>query len=503
MSRELLLGIDIGTASAKAVLADPDGAIVACAARQHALDVPRPGWAEHDVERVWWDAVTSLCRQLLAQADGRAIAGVCVSGIGPCVALCDERLSPLRPAILYGIDTRASAEVEQLTERLGAERILARSGSALSSQALGPKLLWLRRHEPELWARSAGWYMASSLVVARLTGEYVLDHHSASQCDPLYDLAARDWAHDWAHEVCHPLPLPRLAWPWEPVGAVHAAGAEATGIPLGTPVMAGTIDAWAEAFSVGVRRPGDLMLMYGSTMFLVEAVAGAAPHPGLWTTAGIEPDSVTLAAGMATSGSLTGWVRSLTGDAPFAQLAEEAASVPSGARGLLALPYFSGERSPLFDPDARGVLAGLTLAHTRAEILRAVYEAIGFGIRHILETFADAAAAPQRVVAVGGGTTGSLWTRIVSDITGLTQELPAETIGAAYGDALLAAIGTGLVAPATDWTVPRETIAPDPATHDVYAELYELYRELHRSTAGIQHRLATLGERHAAAAVRT
>ena len=497
MSTELLLGIDIGTASAKAVLATPGGRIVARAAREHALSLPRPGWAEHDVERVWWDGVLELCRELVPPVRER-IAGVCVSGIGPCVVPCDADLRPLRPAILYGIDTRASAEVAELTERFGEDRILERCGSTLSSQALGPKLLWLRRHEPETWERTAGWYMASSLAVARLTGEYVLDHHSASQCDPLYDLAAGDWAHDWAPEICGPVALPRLAWPGEHVAAVHARGARATGIPPGTPVMAGTIDAWAEAFSVGVRRPGELMLMYGSTMFLVEVARSATPHAGLWTTAGVEPDSVTLAAGMATSGSLTGWVRDLTGGAAFADLAREAAAVPAGARGLLALPYFAGERSPIFDPLARGVLAGLTLSHTRAELFRAVYEAIGFGVRHILETFAAAAAAPARVVAVGGGTTGDLWTRIVSDIAGVVQEVPSETVGASYGDALLAAIGAGLVPAETDWTTTRARIAPDAAVSARYDELYGLYRELHPATVAIQHALAARQDLEAA-----
>jgi xylulokinase len=497
VTTELLLGIDIGTASAKAVLATPDGRVVARASREHALSLPRPGWAEHDAERDWWDGVLALCRELVPEVRER-IAGVCVSGIGPCVVPCDADLQPLRPAILYGIDTRASAEVAELTDRFGEERILARCGSTLSSQALGPKLLWLRRHEPDVWARTARWFMASSLVVARLTGEYVLDHHSASQCDPLYDLSTGDWAGDWAHEITAPVALPRLAWPGEQVGVVHARGAQATGIPQGTPVMAGTIDAWAEAFSVGVRRPGDLMLMYGSTMFLVEVARAATPHAGLWTTAGVEPGSISLAAGMATSGSLTGWVRDLVGGTDFGDLAREAAAVPAGARGLLALPYFAGERSPIFDPLARGVLAGLTLSHTRAELFRAVYEAIGFGVRHILETFAAAAAAPERVVAVGGGTTGDLWTQIVSDIAGVVQEVPAETIGASYGDALLAAIGAGLVPADSDWTATRARVVPDAAVSARYDELYGLYRELHPATVAIQHALAEQQDRAAA-----
>jgi xylulokinase len=490
----LLLGIDIGTASSKGVLATPGGDVVATAAREHRLSLPRPGWAEHDVEAVWWDGILALCRELVPAAGDR-LAGVCVSGIGPCAAPCDGGLRPLRPAILYGLDMRAGAEIEALDTRFGRDAILERCGSVLSSQALGPKLLWIRRHEPDVWAQTTGWYMASSFTIARLTGEYVLDHHSASQCDPLYDMAAQDWARDWAEEVCGHVPLPRLAWPGEAVGRVHAAGAQASGIPAGTPVMAGTIDAWAEAFSVGVRSGGDLMLMYGSTMFLVEIAARAEPHAGLWLTMGVEPGSLSLAAGMATSGTLTAWLRDLVGGVPFSTLAAEAAGVPPGARGIMALPYFAGERSPIFDPDARGVIAGLTLSHTRADLYRAVYEAIGYGIRHILETFTDAAAAPERVVAVGGGTQGDLWTQVVSDICGIPQVLPEQTIGAAYGDALLAAIGTGLVAPDTDWTRTRTIVEPAGEAAGTYDELYGLYRALHASTAEIQHALAEVGRR--------
>jgi xylulokinase len=492
---ELLLGLDIGTSSSKAVLARPDGTVVASAERAHELSLPRPGWAEHDAEAVWWADVRALCAALLPQAGGAAIAGVCVSGIGPCVVPCDAALQPLRPAILYGVDTRAEAEVAELSERYGAEAIVARGGSLLSSQALGPKLLWLQRHEPEVWATAGGWYMASSFVVARLTGEYVLDHHSASQCDPLYDLGAGAWNEAWAQEIAPGVPLPRLVWPWEPVGEVTVAAASVTGLPAGAPVMAGTIDAWAEAFSVGVRRPGDLMLMYGSTMFLIQVTDRARTHPKLWSTAGATPGSWSLAAGMATSGTLTTWLRELTGDIAFETLIAEAADVPAGARGLLALPYFAGERNPVFDPAARGVIAGLTLTHGRAELLRAIYEAIAFGVRHNLETFAEAGAPIDRAVAVGGGTRGRLWAQIVSDVCGLEQQLPRQTIGASYGDALMAAIGAGLVAPETDWTEAGDAIEPDAGVRDVYDELFDLYLELYPATAAISHRLAALQER--------
>ena len=273
---ELLLGIDIGSSSTKGVLATPDGTVVAEAQRAHALSLPRPGWVEHDPEAVWWSDVTALAHEL-GPEDPRAITAVCVSGIGPCVAPCDRGLRPLRPAILYGIDTRAQDEIGELERRYGAEAILARGGSALSSQAIGPKLLWLRRHEPEVWERTAAWHMASSFVAARLTGEYALDHHSASQCDPLYDMEATGWAEDLVAEIAPEVPFPRLVWPGEAVGGVTPEAAAETGLPAGASVVMGTVDAWAEAFSAGVRRPGDLMVMYGTTMFFVQVVEHAEP----------------------------------------------------------------------------------------------------------------------------------------------------------------------------------------------------------------------------------
>lgn len=483
---ELVLGLDIGTASSKAVLCSPDGTIVARAAREHGVSMPRPGWFEHDAEATWWEDVRALCSELLA---GRAerVAAVCVSGIGPCVVPCDEAGRPLRPAILYGVDTRADAEVAELTERLGAEAIRARGGSALSSQALGPKLLWLRRHEPETWERTRRWHMASSFAVERLTGEWVLDHHSASQCDPLYDLAANGWSTDWAEEVVGALPLPRLAWPAEVVGTVHAEGAAATGIPAGTPVAAGTIDAWAEAVSAGVRAPGQLMVMYGSTMFFVAGSEHPARSAGIWTTTGVDPGTLTQAAGTATSGSITGWLRDLVGG-DYTELTAEAAAVEPGSDGLVALPYFAGERTPVPDAQARGVIAGLTLRHGRGHLYRAVLEATAYAARHNLEALE--LESVERVAAVGGGAGSELWVQIVSDVSGVEQEIPAETIGAAYGDARLAAEAGGLAETGGSWSRTASVVAPDPERRERYDTLYRLYRELRRATTPIQHALA-------------
>lgn len=486
---ELLLGIDIGTSSSKGVLVTRDGEIVARAARAHETSSPHPGWVEHDAETVWWQDFLSLTRELVSAAGAQTLGALAVSGIGPVLLPANSGGTPLRPAILYGVDTRASREIEELTAELGAEAIVDRAGTALSAQAVGPKWRWLARHEPEVFGRTRLFLMCSSYLVHRLTGEYVLDHHSASQCDPMYDLRAGGWAPDWA-ALCAPgVEMPRLLWPTEVAGTVSAGAAAETGLPQGLPVTAGTVDAWAEAASVGVRDPGDTMVMYGTTMFLIQVLADPRPHTGLWTTCGAFPGTYSLAAGMATSGAITDWLRRLVGG-DFTTLVEEAAKVPPGSRGLLMLPYFAGERTPLFDPDARGVLAGLTTAHGIGDLYRAALEGIAYGVRHNLEAMRDSGGEAGRLVAVGGGTRGGLWTQIVSDVTGADQQVPGETIGAAFGDALLAAVAIGADPDVTRWNPVAGTVRPDPAAMGVYDRFYEQYRELYPSTLGITHFLA-------------
>ena len=494
---DLLLGVDIGTASSKGVLARPDGTIVASAQRPHPLSLPRPGWAEHDGEAVWWADFVSIARELAGLGEGR-IAAVGVSGIGPAVLPVDGAGRALRPAILYGIDTRAMAEVEEQTARFGADEILARGGTALTSQAAGPKLAWIRRNEPDVWSRTRRFHMANSLVIERLTGEYVLDHHSASQCDPLYDMRAAAWATDWADEVVPGLALPRLAWSDEVVGRVTVAGAAETGIPEGVPIVAGTIDAWAEALSAGVRDPGDTMLMYGTTMFIVEIAEAFRPEASLWSTQGVFEGTVTYAAGLSTSGGLTVWLRDIVGR-EFADLIDEAAATPAGAAGLVVLPYFGVARSPIFDPHARGAILGLTLAHGRGHLFRALLEGSACDVRHNLEVMAAAGAAPARLTAVGGGTKSGLWTRVVSDVTGLPQTIPVVTIGASYGDALMAGRGAGLVSPGARWNAPADQLEPDPGTAATYDALYRVYRDLYPATRDAAHALARVQEASAAA----
>ncbi len=487
-----VIGVDIGTSSSKGVLVGLDGTLIRSAVREHTPARPGPGRFEMHAS-VWWDEFTALARELTAAGDTTVVA-VGVSGMGPCVLLTDEHDTPLRPAILYGVDTRSVAQIRRIEEKLGAEEIIRRGGSALTTQAAGPKIAWVAEEEPELYGRARRLYMPSSWLVRRLTGAYVLDHHSASQCSPLYDTHAGDWYAPWVAEVAPGIELPPLRWSGEAAGVLTAEAARETGLPAGIPVTTGTIDAWAEALSVGAQHAGDLMLMYGTTMFLIHTVPQPLTSASLWGTVGALPGTRNLAGGMATSGAVTNWLRDLFADADHGELTRLAAESGPGANGLLMLPYFSGERTPVMDPDARGVIAGLTLSHTRGDLYRAALEATGFGVRHNIEVIEAAGGDIRRVVAVGGGTQGSLWTQIVSDITGRPQELRAVTIGASYGGALLAAQLVSTVS-VDEWNPVRETVAPRTSHTGRYDELYALYRRLYPDTMATVHALASLQER--------
>ena len=481
------VAVDIGTSSSKGVLVDFSGNVLRTATREHSPSRPRPGWVEMDA-RTWWDEFVSICRELLDGDPARVVA-VGVSGMGPCVLLADAEDEPVRAAILYGVDTRSAAQIEELDAALGADEVLQRCGSGLSSQAAGAKVLWVAEEEPELFARAARLYMPSSWLVRHLTGMYILDHHSASQCTPLYDVHAQGWYEPWVNRICPSLALPPLAWADDVAGTVTSLASEVTGLPAGIPVVTGTIDAWSEAISAGAHGVGDLMLMYGTTMFLVNTVAEPVAERSLWGPVGALRGTRSLAGGMATTGAVTGWLRDLFASPTYATLLEEAAASPPGANGLLMLPYFAGERTPVMDPDARGVVAGLTLSHTRGDLYRAALEATGLGVRHNLETMMRAGARIDRVVAVGGGAQGSLWPQIVSDITGREQVVPSQTIGASLGAAFLAATAVADVA-IDEWNPPSHICRPDSRLVSLYDELYQLYLDLYTRTAPVVHALA-------------
>lgn len=490
------LGIDIGTFESKGVLVETSsGRIVAEARHPHRMLVPQPGWAEHRAEEDWWGDFVRLTKQILA-ASGVApkdVACVAASAIGPCMLPVDAEGRALMNGVLYGVDTRASAEIDDLTARIGAEVILERCGNALTAQSVGPKILWLKRNRPEIFARTATVMTSTSFIVMRLTGERVMDHYTAANFSPLYDVRRMGWTTD-LDDTLGPERLPRLMWSTEIAGAVTEAAAAETGLAAGTPVTCGTIDAAAEAVSVGVLAPGDMMLMYGSTIFVIQVTSERVQDARLWYAPWLVPGQHASMAGLATSGTLTHWFRDQIGrDLPpeeaFVRLAQEAEASPPGANGLLWLPYFSGERTPIHDTHAKGAIFGLNLTHGRGDLYRALLEGIAMGTAHVIETYRDARQAPSRVLAVGGGTKNRLWLQATSDYGNVTQIVSEKTVGASYGNALLAALAVGAAEPGdiARWNPAQRVVAPAPGA--VHARQYGLFRRLYEQTKDIAHDL--------------
>lgn len=492
----LTLGIDIGTFESKGVVVDGAGRVVAEARHPHEMIVPRPGWAEHRAEEDWWGDFVRITRALLARPEVRAaeIAAVAASAIGPCMLPVDADGRPLMNGVLYGVDTRAAAEIAELTGQIGADTILEACGNALTSQSVGPKILWLSRNSPETFVRCAKILTSTSYITWKLTGEYVIDHYTAANFSPFYDVGRLDWTDDLAPGIVTRDRLPRLMWSAEIAGRVTPAAAAETGLPEGIPVTCGTIDAAAEAVSVGVRASGDMMVMYGSTIFMITLTPERVRDGRLFYAPWLFPGQHASMAGLATSGTLTHWfrdrfARELPRESAFATLAAEAEASPKGAKGLLCLPYFSGERTPIHDPLAKGAFFGLNLTHDRGDLYRAVLEGIAMGTAHVADTWREAGTAPARVLAVGGGTRNGVWMQATSDLTGLTQIVSRTTVGASYGDAFLAALAVGAVEPGdiARWNPPEREVAPERVA--AYERQYPLFRQLYEATKGIAHAL--------------
>ena len=506
--RKLLIGIDIGTYSSKGVLCQPNGEIIAEARADHEMDIPKPGYAEQDADAVWWADFKKISKELTGQMQtGDEIAGVGVSAIGACVLPVDKNGNPLRPGILYGVDTRAVSQIDELEKEYTREALVDFGGTRLTTQAIGPKILWIKQNEPEIYNKTEKFLTATSYIIYKLTGEYVIDCHTATEFNPLIDIKTVAWDDKFASKITPLEKLPKLGWSDEIAGKVSAEAAKACGIPEGTPVNFGAVDALSEAVSVGVVDTGELMLMYGSTAFMIFLIEKAAPTYELWLEAGAFKGQYEYSAGLSTSGSTTTWFRDqfgkdliaeqkAGGENAYAVLAKEALSSPPGANGLLTLPYMSGERTPIFDPKARGITAGFSLSHTRGDIYRSFLEGTAFAIRMNLEAMQKSGAHIHHAVAVGGGTSNELWMQIVSDVTGIEQYIPEKTIGASYGDAFLAGLATGdvdnLKALKQEWVNIKGKVLPNPDIKKVYDEQYALFKDLYQSTKPIIHKLADM-----------
>ena len=409
--------------------------------------------------------------------------------------------------ILYGVDTRAVNEIDELNAQFGEETIFNATANCLSSQATGPKILWIKKNEPEVYQKARWFVDATTFIVARLTSRVVIDHFSAGCMVPMYD----PWTNKWSDKYCKDYvdinQLPEILWSHELAGHVTEKASEQTGLAVGTPVSVGTIDAGAEALSVGVTKPGEMMMMYGSTIFMIQVTDNdQAREKRLWAGPYLFPKTWCLLAGMATSGSLTRWFRDnfakdlvvkeeAGGAQAYSELVIEAKATPPGAEGVVVLPYFSGERTPVMDPRAKGMIFGLSLTHTRGHLFRAVLEGMGHGVKQHVDLFTAIGARPHTIKSVGGGTKNEVWLQAVSDISGVPQEVAPLTFGASYGDALLAGVAVGLVSSPEEiraWQGAPRTVTPNPALEKVYAPLSEVYSQLYDATKNQMHKLHEL-----------
>lgn len=510
MSQELVMGIDVGTYETKGVLVNADGAVVATEVQPHTIIFPRAGWAEHDAEGTWWGDVVAVSKALLATpgVSPADVKGLGVSAIGPDVLPMDENFQPLRNGILYGVDTRAVDEIAEMNERFGEDYIFNACGNALSSQATLPKILWLKKNEPEVYKKARWFVTATTFIVARLTGRVVVDHFSAGSHHPSYDPWKREWNEELNEGIVETSRLAELAWSHEVAGGLTEWAAKETGLPEGTPVTVGTIDAGAESVSVGVTQPGEMMLMYGSTIFMIQVTDNdQARDKRLWVAPYLFPGTWCLLAGMATSGALTRWFRDsfaselvaaeeAGGEPAYAVLSREAGESHPGSEGVIVLPYFSGERTPINDPRAKGMIFGLSLTHSRADLFRATLEGMGHGIKQHVDMFTDMGAPPHSIQAVGGGTKNPVWLQIVSDISGVPQRVAPLTVGASYGDAFLAALALGWVESPDaikEWQGNGSVVTPNDQLADTYAPLHAAYTDLYHATKETMHKLHELG----------
>jgi xylulokinase len=497
-----LLGIDIGTGGTRAVLVDQQGAVFASCTSEHApFASPQTGWAEQDPHD-WWRATCEAVKQVMArsQTDASEIAAVGFSGQMHGAVLLDDKGEVLRPALIW-CDQRTADEARELTEQIGEDKIIAwTSNPALTNFTL-TKLLWVRKYEPELSARFRTMLLPKDYVRYRLTGRYGMDLADASGT-LLLDVAHRRWSSEMADAAgISANALPPLFESSDVCALVSEAGAAATGLKSGTPVVAGAGDQAAGAVGLGIVSPGAVHATIGTSGVVFAATDRPALDPkgrlhtfchavaGRWHVMG-----VTQAAGLSLR-----WFRDNFGTRsndsrdPYEQLSEEAAAVPPGSDGVLWTPYLMGERTPHLDPHARAALIGLAANHGHGHVIRAIMEGVAFSLRDSFSIFAEMKVPVTTIRLGGGGARSPLWRQIQADIYGHAVEVLQAEEGAAYGAALLAGVGAGV------WSTVDEAcqrsvrvskqIEPDPKTSTLMNQQYELYRRIYPALRDIRRKV--------------
>jgi xylulokinase len=491
-----VLGIDVSTTATKAVILDRQGAVVASGASTYPYEMPRPLWSEQD-PALWWtgtiDAIGSALRE--GGIGGEEIEGVGLAGQMHGLVALDGDLVPVRPAILWN-DQRTQAECELIRATIGRERLIAITGNDALPGFTAPKLVWVRRHEPDVWSRIAHVLLPKDFVRLRLTDDLAVDRADGAGT-LLFDLAGRDWS----NEVLDLLAIDRSWLPPthegpEVVGRVSRAAAEATGLARGTPVVAGGGDQAAAAVGVGATESGIVSVSLGTSGVVFATTDGPLfdPEGRLHAFCHAVPERWHVMGVILSAGGSLRWYRdALAPDRTFEELTEEAAEAPPGSDGLLFLPYLTGERTPHADPLARGAFVGLRVDQERAHLTRAVLEGVAFALRDCLGLMLDVGMpAPSQVRATGGGSRSPLWLRILSDVLGARVATTSTSEGAAQGAAMLATVGVGWFPSVHEagraFVGVTEVAAP---SGDVlaYAAAYERYRALYPALVPTFHAL--------------
>ena len=480
-----LMGIDIGTTATKIVLIDLEGQIVASVEKPSRLLSPRPGWAEENADQ-WWDNVCAGVPECLwlAGITSKQVAAIGTSGMVPTIVLLDRDYKVLRNSIQQN-DARAVEEIEYLRSMTDAADILHRTGSAITQQTIGTKILWLRRNEPHILDKAVHLMGSYEFIGHRLTGEYYLERNWALESG-YFDL----YKEDWDDEILQLSTINRnllagVLWPSEIVGHVTAQAATQTGLLEGTPVVAGSADHIASSFSSGLKNHGDLLVKLGGAGDIMISLDRILVDERLFLDYHDIPGKYIVSGCMASSGSLIKWFRNefAPGDS-YAELDEAAEGIPAGSEGLILLPYFLGEKTPIQDPVARGTLVGLTLTHTRAHVYRAVLEGISYGFYHHIKVLAEHGLSPTYARCANGGAKSHLWKQITSDVLGIRLEQVADHPGSSLGAAFCAGMGINAF---KSWDeieryIKISTVTePNLENHARYEQLFQIYLEVYQS----------------------
>ncbi|NPV54692.1 MAG: FGGY-family carbohydrate kinase [Firmicutes bacterium] len=448
---DYLLGIDIGTSSTKVGVFDSSGKLFASASNSYPTYREGPLRAEQD-PRDWWQAAVRGIRSVLQSVEPREIAGIGIAGQSWAALPVDSQGRPLRRAMIW-LDRRAETECEEIREKVGEEKVLRVSGNRIDPAFCIPKILWLKRNEPEVFRNAFKFLQSNSFIVKKLSGAFSQD---ISQGYGVYgfDMARAEWSGEILEELgLEPGLFPELFPPSAVVGEVTREASLETGLAEGTPVVAGGLDAACATLGGGVARPGETQEQGGQAggmsictdrpVVTPRLILGFHVIPGVWLLQGGTVGGGSLGWFLETFGQV-GRIATGPGEGGFELLSREAARVSPGSGGLVFLPYMAGERSPIWDQDARGVLIGLSYDKTWAEVVRAIMEGCAYALRHNLEVAEEAGAWVLQLISVGGAAKSEVWCQIKADVTGKPVAVPDVEEGTIWGAALLAGMGVGI-----------------------------------------------------------